>query len=73
MLPCVLNFYKIINVLNAFPSSKEDTTDGILDDTETANEETAMESDITEHAIGITYSLVNTCLSQLCECYYRKT
>ena len=29
-----------------------------------------MESEITENAIGIAYSLVNTCLSQLCECYY---
>ena len=52
-----------------FLSSKQGTADGSLDNTETNNEDTAMESEITEHAIGIAYSLVNTCLSQLCECY----
>lgn len=41
------------------------------DDNEDTNEITAMESDITENAIGKAYSLVNTSLSQLCECYYR--
>ena len=61
-------FFKIINVMNGFLSSKQDTTDGTQDDNTAANEETAMESDITERAIRIAYSLVNTCLSQLCEC-----
>ena len=60
-------FFKIINVMNAFLSSKQDTTDG-TQDVNTAANETAMESDITESAIRIAYSLVNTCLSQLCEC-----
>lgn len=68
-LTCVLNISKILNVLNAFLSSKQNATNGSQDDIETANEETAMESDVTERAIGIAYSLVNTCLSQLCECY----
>jgi len=56
-------------------SFKQDTTDGSLDDTEATNEGTAMESDITAHAIGIfiAYSLVNTYLSQLCKCFYKKT
>lgn len=54
--------------MNAFLSSKQDTTNGTQDDNTAANEETAMESDITESAIRIAYSLVNTCLSQLFEC-----
>lgn len=68
-LICILVFYKINNVLNVFISSKQATIDGSLDNTETNDEDTAMESDISERAIGIAYSLVNTCLSQLCECY----
>lgn len=54
-------------------SYKQDTTDGSLDDTEATNEGTATESDISAHAIGIACSLVNTCLSQLCKCFYKKT
>jgi len=54
-------------------SYKQDTIDGSLDDTEATNEGTATESDISAHAIGIAYSLVNTCLSQLCKYFYKKT